>query len=70
MYQEIIDSLKKLQTPATRITSLGKLLNKTEGTSLQALIQATLSLLQQAHANKKVQGNQRPAIFIMPSTRQ
>jgi len=60
MYQETIDSLKKFQTPATHITSLGKILNKTEDTSLQALIQATLLLLQQAHANKKVQGKTTP----------
>ncbi|WNJ82220.1 hypothetical protein RJE46_25110 (plasmid) [Cedecea neteri] len=60
MYQETIDSLKKIQTPATHITSLGKILNMTEDTSLQQLIQTTLTLLQQAHANNKIQGKSTP----------
>lgn len=60
MYQQTIDSLKKVQTTATHIKSLGNILNKTEDTSLKSLIQNTLTLLQTAHANKKVQGKSTP----------
>jgi len=60
MYQETIDSLKKFQTTATHITSLGKILNKTEDSSLQNLIKTTLTLLQKAHSDKKVKGKSTP----------
>ncbi|EKQ0627244.1 hypothetical protein P4P73_005066 [Salmonella enterica] len=61
MYQETIDSLKKIQTLATHIKSLGRILNTTEDTSLKDLIQTTLTLLQQAHANNKLKGKSTPA---------
>lgn len=60
MYQETIDSLKSLETPATHIKKLGIILQKTEDITLQQYIQNTVILLQQAHANPRVKGKSVP----------
>ncbi|EHP6404716.1 hypothetical protein KJI09_005088 [Escherichia coli] len=60
MYQETINSLKSLNTPATHIKKLGVILIKTEDSKLKTLIQNTLTLLQQAHANPNVKGKSTP----------
>lgn len=69
MYQETIDSLKSLQTPATHIKKLGVILNKTEDSKLRTLIQSTLTLLQQRHADPRVKGKSTPGnLYNAPHT--
>lgn len=65
MYQETIDSLKSLETPATHIKKLGIILNKTEDSKLKTLIQKTLTLLQQDHANPNVKGKSTPGAYTI-----
>lgn len=60
MYQETIDVLKSLETIATHIKKLGVILNKTEDSQLQTLIQNTVTLLQRSHANPRVKGKSTP----------
>lgn len=60
MYQETIDSLKSFETSATHIKKLGIIINKTEDSKLKALIQNTVTLLQQAHANPNIKGKSTP----------
>jgi len=60
MYQETINSLKSLETVATHIKKLGVILNKTEDSKLQMLIQNTVTLLQNSHANPNVKGKSTP----------
>lgn len=49
MYEKIISELKDLKSVASHITSLGKIMNKTEDTRLQKLLAEVIRELQHMH---------------------
>lgn len=64
MYEKTISELKDLKSIASHITSLGKLMNKTEDTQLQKLLADVIHKLQNAHANPKVKAKSTPVALI------
>lgn len=64
MYQETIDSLKKMQTRAQHIKKLGDILNKTEDQKLKQLIKPLINGIQAVLAHPKTIGKTIPVALF------
>ncbi|CEP34823.1 MULTISPECIES: hypothetical protein [unclassified Halomonas] len=60
IYEETVDALKEMETVASHIKSLGKIMNKTEDAKLKQLLGKVITKLQTSHANPKVKGKSTP----------
>jgi len=60
IYEETINTMKEMKTVASHITSLGKIMNKTEDAQLKQLLGNVITRLQCSHANPKVKGKSTP----------
>lgn len=64
MYEETISALKDMKTVTTHITSLGKIMKKTEDQKLRTLLESVITSLQRAHANPRVKNKSTPGSLI------
>lgn len=60
IYEETINALKEMKTISSHITSLGKIMNKTEDAQLEGLLVDAINVLRAYHANPKVKGKSTP----------
>lgn len=64
MYKKTIFELKDLKSIASHITSLGKLMNKTEDTQLQKLLAEVIMELQRMHIRPDFKYKSKPLNLI------